>query len=396
MTSISSESLSTVKNLRKCQTINHRIVALDDGHYRRQITHFEYYWGLQKGDIDLASPRNHIQLRQDMACRLKKREWVLLPLPETLKAMYCMSRHNETSGLQSRRRCFEELCEEEFEYEFVPLHILDRTRVTLYVDEGTAIKAVRAPFKSMPRIRSRAHPFFVTFMAFQQLSMTAALVMPVDQARAVLNTVGDIVWCWKKQPPAEFLVGPNVWQQHRHPLSDDGHEDIPVMCSSNKNDLSSNGKVRKTTQAPSKQRKATSVAKPYARFVPRPPRARQSAMPLTDVKRDVASSYDRMLGARPELHAWIADVASSGDSSAAVLLEDEAGHDEILARYRAERARDADNALDPLTNIMLRSGLIMGDGIDWSAHSSNIWAKRLHGVCLLGANPFGKAKKAKR
>ena len=33
-----------------------------------QIEHFEYYWGLQKGDLDLGSPLNHIR-RACAPCR---------------------------------------------------------------------------------------------------------------------------------------------------------------------------------------------------------------------------------------------------------------------------------------------------------------------------------------
>ena len=72
-------------------------------------------------------------------------------------------------------------------------------------------------------------------------------------------------------------------------------------------------------------------------------------------------------------------------------LEAEEKEDAELASYRRERARDADNALDPTTNVLLSSGLIIGNGIDYSGYSSNKWAYRIHGVCLLGEDAFAPA-----
>ncbi|TRM63429.1 hypothetical protein BD626DRAFT_271730 [Schizophyllum amplum] len=45
----------------------------------RQIHHIEYYWGLQKGDLSLGSPLNHVELRSDMAEKLYDLGWVLMP-----------------------------------------------------------------------------------------------------------------------------------------------------------------------------------------------------------------------------------------------------------------------------------------------------------------------------
>ncbi|KAL1674749.1 hypothetical protein EV122DRAFT_281744 [Schizophyllum commune] len=58
---INSDAFSTAEEMHEYPIVNHRIVDLDQGQYRRQIEHFEYYWGLQKGDIDLESPLNHMQ-----------------------------------------------------------------------------------------------------------------------------------------------------------------------------------------------------------------------------------------------------------------------------------------------------------------------------------------------
>ncbi|KAI5886879.1 uncharacterized protein SCHCODRAFT_02714794 [Schizophyllum commune H4-8] len=60
MLSIPSESMSACKTPSTVPIINHRIIALDKGEYRGQIEHFEYHWGMQKGELDLSSPLNHI------------------------------------------------------------------------------------------------------------------------------------------------------------------------------------------------------------------------------------------------------------------------------------------------------------------------------------------------
>ncbi|KAL1657646.1 hypothetical protein GGF50DRAFT_17848, partial [Schizophyllum commune] len=58
MSSLPSEALSTSKTLQ--EIITHRIVDLNPSQYRRQIEHFEYYWGLQRCTLDFSSPMNHV------------------------------------------------------------------------------------------------------------------------------------------------------------------------------------------------------------------------------------------------------------------------------------------------------------------------------------------------
>ncbi|KAL1734980.1 hypothetical protein EV714DRAFT_268251 [Schizophyllum commune] len=400
MTVINSDAFSTARETHEYSIVNHRIVDLDQGQYRRQIEHFEYYWGLQKGDIDLESPLNHMQLRADMSERLRKREWVCMPTPQTLRAICEMAQHNKIAGSHERRHCLEELPSQDHEYDFVPLHLLDcGGHPPLYVKHGRSTRAIRAPYNSMPRIRSQAHPLFVLFMASQILNCTGALVMPEDQAKALMSPLARIILCWINEPPEEWYMGADVWRPHRHPLSDDGCEVRATLCTLRKGNATQEGKVRRSTRAPCRQSKTkvTTASKPYARLDVCHPSKRTSTLPYPGVKSgdDLEGSVSR----DPlEVRAWVDDLATTGaaprrrtrasSSWSSTWLEAEEKEDAELASYRRECARDADNALNPTTNVLLSSGLIISNGIDWSGYSSNNWAYRIHGVCLLGEDAF--------
>ncbi|KAI5886888.1 uncharacterized protein SCHCODRAFT_02752466 [Schizophyllum commune H4-8] len=406
MASIPSDAFSTIKKMHECPMVNHPVLDLDPGRYKRQIEHFEYYWGLEKGGIDLESPLNRILLRADMSERLKKREWTIMPTQETLQAILSMAEHNKTATLHERRHCLLELNSQEYEYDFVPLHLLKRGgHPSLYVNRGRSTRAVRAPYKSMPRIRSQAHPLFVLWMASEILDTTATFVMPEDQAKAMMFPLSRIILCWLNEPPEEWYMGANVWKPHRHPLSDDGCEVRPTLCTSRETNAAQGGKVRRSTRAPCRQpkTKARAASKPYARLDARHPTQRTSALPHPGVESadDVEGGMGRD---RADILAWIDDAASSTSGGVAcrrrtrassswpsTWLEAEEKEDAELARYRRERARDADDALNPTTNVLLGSGLIIGNGVDWSGYSSNNWAARIYDVCLLGQDPYAAA-----
>ncbi|KAL1754364.1 hypothetical protein FB107DRAFT_215864 [Schizophyllum commune] len=396
MSAIPSESISESNNMQDHPIVDFKVVDLDEGRFRRQ-----------KGDLDLGSPLNHIRLRADMADGLAKLQWTLIPTQNTLRKMQKLSEYNMTADIHLRKNClkaiittYQEIPGEVYEYDFIPLFYLRKGRPTLYVNRGKTTRAVRAPYTSMPRIKARAHPLFVAFLADDQFDMCISTVMPAKKAKTLSLALGDIVICWSKPPPSEFLVGPDVWKEHRHPLSDDGHGsdegtlDTPLQ-GSQKGNMTVRSGVRKTTRAPCKQAKTTAAAKPYTRLGPRPLYKRSSALPRPGVKYD----YERPEGAGyplSELCAWIDGTASQSQRRAtraswrATWIGEEAKRDALLAQYRTERARDADNALDPHTNLLYSGGTIMGTSTDWAGHSSNNWASRIHGVCLMGTNVFTK------
>ncbi|KAL1742941.1 hypothetical protein HDZ31DRAFT_42115, partial [Schizophyllum fasciatum] len=377
MEAIPSEFISVKKNTFDCPLIRHRVVALDPGRYRRQ-----YYWGLQKGELDLESPLNHIYLRADMVDELKALNWVLMPTRETLHDMHRMALYNATAAVQDRKHY---LKAREYEYDFLPLHFLKRGRPSLYITRGTITKAIRAPYRTMPRIKSRVHPFFVAFMASDQLDMSAALVMPEKKARTLMDSVGDIVTCWADAPPSDFFVGPDVWKDHRHPLSDDGNDTQQPSRRSRECNGAQRAKLRRSTHAPCKQQKVAVATKPYTRCNQCLPCTKTSALPRPNVRSDDRPQKDPRAFA--DLRTWVDGVAQHA-AVRPTRLDEDARKDAVLARYRLERARDAKNALDPHTNFLYHSGVVVGKGTDWAGYSSNNWASRVHGIRLMGEFTF--------
>ncbi|KAL1734984.1 hypothetical protein EV714DRAFT_201523 [Schizophyllum commune] len=382
MTVVLSQDISTCREMQDLPVTNFRLVGLDPGIYRRQIEYFEYYWGLEKGQVDLSSPLNHAELRQDMAEKLEECDWVLMPTQETIRTVHALAEHNMTAGLRARKNILQELGQGPFEYDFVPLYLL-QSRPQIHVNDDSKVKAKRAPYKSMPRLRSQAHPLFVVWFASMQLDSCAALVMEEDKARALMDSVGGIVTCWLEEPPEEFLVGEDVWREHRHPLSDDGRDAVLALGGNNE---------RTATRAPCKQRKTGKVAKPYARLDPRCP-SQRCALPRPGIRPNDDQGLTRYTSDEStELKVWTDGVVrdTNIDSLSTV---DEAQRDATLASYREEVARDAADALKPIHSVLLSSGLIIGNGLDWSGYSSNNWAMRVHGICLLGKEPFGQGSK---
>ncbi|KAL1660242.1 hypothetical protein GGF50DRAFT_130437 [Schizophyllum commune] len=364
MSWIPSESISACKNLSSVPILNHRIMSLDKGEYRRQIEHFEYHWGMQKGELDLSSPLNHILLREDMVAALKDLEWTLMPTKEVLDTMYKMAEYNKITDARSRKHFLKELPEGEYEYNIVPLYYL-KHRTTLYADLGGRVKAYRTPYKTLPRIRSRAHPFFVAFFADCQLDKCAAIVMPENKARALMRSIGRITWCWWNEPPQEFLVGDkNIWKAHRHPLSDDGHEARLLLPGTHGGSVNKGPRACRTTRAP------IVASKPYARVDPRSLRDRGSALP-----RPGRIEKTRVVDCRPYKHDHVPH-------------DDHIFCDDMLDLYRHEPPRAAQDALDPDNSTFCSSGLICGDGIDYSGYSSNNWAKHIYNKCLMNRDPI--------
>ena len=78
---IASQDISSKKNMNSVPLVDYRLMDLDAGKYKRQVRvqcsvphchvrlctfflqveHYEYYWGLQRGQLDLETPLNHLQ-----------------------------------------------------------------------------------------------------------------------------------------------------------------------------------------------------------------------------------------------------------------------------------------------------------------------------------------------
>ncbi|KAL1660593.1 hypothetical protein GGF50DRAFT_62905, partial [Schizophyllum commune] len=359
------------------------------------IEHFEYYWGMQKGELDLESPLNHIELRLDMSERLSSGDWTLIPTPETLGSMLQMAEYNKTAPLHARKHYLMEFPAQEYEYVMIPLCMLEEKPPALYVHGGARTKMYRPPYKDLPRIRSSAHTFFVVWVASEQIDMDASSYLPEEEAQLLTDALGDIVDCWDKQPPEAFLVGPDVWRQHRHPLSDDGQEADTALRNSRQDNVPTASKTRKTTRAPCRQSKSDAKAKPYARYDDRRAADRGSALPRPGIQ-SVERPEGYIAYDLSDLRTWSdrarVESTSTSLSWSPMWLDDEAASDGVLAQYRRESVRDAENALHPQSTIN-GGGLVLGRGEDRSRFSSNNWAMRACGVCLWTLeNPYDVIK----
>ncbi|TRM63454.1 hypothetical protein BD626DRAFT_402475 [Schizophyllum amplum] len=333
-----------------------------------QMEHLEYYWGLQKGELDLATPLNHIELRSDMAEMMNDLKWALMPTHETLEAMNALSDFNKAAGIGSRKLYTEELPDVEYEYEFVPLSMLHIDRPTLYFSNGTKLKTLHAPYSKMPRIKSRAHPFFVVFRAEDNITSAAPSCLSKTKADRLTWAVYHATHRWVDRPPMEFVVGPNVWKKHRHPLSDDGsvaRAQLKTVRSVHpRMELRS---ARKSTKAPCPHSK-TRKTRPSPYDCTRRPRCPKSAaLPRTSKS---SSSEASEVGVERDLHGWL-DGVRREVKRLSPALEPE---DEQLAAYKNEAVRDPANALRPtLSNLIVG---LMGQTYpdDHAQFCSNDWA----------------------
>ncbi|KAL1751080.1 hypothetical protein FB107DRAFT_279020 [Schizophyllum commune] len=382
MTAVLSTSISTHRSVKKCPIIKHRLLSLDAGQHRRQLEHLEYYWGLRKGELDLESQLNHVELRSDMSEKLTSGAWTLIPTAEVSEAMLKMAEYNATAPLHARKHYLAEFPARVYEYDVIPLCMLEGKSPALYVHGGARAKMHRAPYKNLPRIKSHAHPFFATWASSEQLLMNAPLVMPIDEARSLMQRVSKIINCWYNQPPEAFLDGPDVWRNHRHPLSDDGQEADTALRSSRKGNVSPSA-VRKTTRAPCRQAKVVARATPYARYDSRHAAERGSALPRPGIQSEERPegyiAYDIS-----DLHAWVDCIAAESSpvsrSWSEAWLDEESAADSMLAEYRRENVRDVKEAV--YGGVVVGSGLIFGQGEDRSRYSSNAWALRAYDVRL--------------
>ena len=185
-------------------------------------------------------------VRSDMAERMEQSEWALLPTKKTLDAMNALSDFNKTAVVDERKR-FTEVCpisrrrapiltvlelpEQEYEYEFLPLHIAKRDRPSIYLKRGSTVRTINKAYSKVPRIRSRAHPLFVLFRMTDHI-LTGFSSLSQPKCDRLVRTVIATLRRWVYPPTAEFLVGPDVWAEHRHPSSDSSGNRTPCYNTS--------------------------------------------------------------------------------------------------------------------------------------------------------------------
>ncbi|KAL1703161.1 hypothetical protein EV121DRAFT_208520 [Schizophyllum commune] len=386
--SVLSTCVSTQKTMDTLPIIDYRLVDFDTGLHRRQMECFEYHWGLKKGELDLSSPLNHIQLRSDMAERMNDADWTILPTKKTLDAMIALSDFNKTADVNKRKRFTEELPEQEYEYDFLPMYIAKRERPLLYLKRGSTIRTIKRAYSKMPRVRSRAHPLFVIFRTHNHI-ISGYSSMPDAKADRLSRTVHAILRRWQSQPPPEFLVGPDVWQKHRHPWSDDGSVARALLSTCAPTDAKRPvRRVRKAARAPApqpKSRQSGPSVYDYARQPP--PHPNSPALPRSVQASECASTTsDADVHTRDfspaDLRQWLTSISPPPNSKTKITSPPSSRCDAILARYRREAARDP--ARVRLTTRFQDGGLVRGRECirDRSIFCSNDWARHNYRACL--------------
>ncbi|KAI5829523.1 hypothetical protein K523DRAFT_372860 [Schizophyllum commune Tattone D] len=388
--SILSSSISTQKDMDALSIINYRLINLDTGYYRRQMEHFEYYWGMEKGTLDLSTPLNHIQLRSDMAERMDNSEWAILPTKKTLDTIKALTEYNTTAGMKKRKHFTEELPEQEYEYDFLPLCLTKRDRPSLYLKRGSTVRTIKKAYSKIPRIRSRAHPLFVIFHANRQILSGSS--HSDAKAEQLIRSMSALLHPWDSSPPVEFTVGPDVWQKHRHPSSDDGSVARAQLKTCNTSRAQRPERAaRKSTRAPSpqlKHRQDRPSIYDHARRRPSPPK---SAVLPRSARASESGSSDSAVDVNfspTDLRDWLESISPKPKSKSKNAYPPSPKCDAVLARYRKESAREPRNALR-VTLMLTTSGLVGGGNSETSRsiYCSNDWAMNIYDKCLWSSNP---------
>ncbi|KAL1742950.1 hypothetical protein HDZ31DRAFT_65505 [Schizophyllum fasciatum] len=118
-----------------------------------------------------------------------------------------MAKFNKTADLHLRKNYLQEFPGGEFEYDFVPTGMAKYGRPTVYVHDAAGCKAFDVPYKGVPRIRSRAHPFFMLQLADAQVWLSRPTTMPCMKAKRRIDAMMAIISSWEAQPPKNFLGG---------------------------------------------------------------------------------------------------------------------------------------------------------------------------------------------
>ncbi|KAI5886959.1 uncharacterized protein SCHCODRAFT_02590397 [Schizophyllum commune H4-8] len=352
------------------------------------MEYFEYHWGLDKGELDLSTPLNHIQLRSDMVECLNDADWTLLPTKKILDAMVALSDFNKTTDLNKRKRFTEILPEQEYEYEFLPMRISQRDRPQLYLKRGSTTRTIKRAYSRMPCIRSRAHPLFVSLRAYDDIH-SGYDSMPEAKMDRLQKMLANVLWRWDSHPPVEFLVGPDVWQKHRHPSSDDGFIARALLSTCKRTDTKKPvRRVWKSSRAPAPQSKTRQKGMSvYDHARQPPPHPSSPVLPRSVCASEAASTVsDADVHAHDfspaDLRQWLDSINSQTDTTTRTQSPASSGRDSVLARYRKEPARNPVQVR--LTTLYHEGGLLGGrDCIrPRSVFCSNLWARHNYQVCL--------------
>lgn len=211
-------------------------MTLDKDRHHQRIYTLEWLSGLNRGELQLESPMNRIEcgawsseivpllatsvpVRSDMLDSFDEEDWMLVPTQETCEMLFAFLLHNARADVASRKVLTDEFSAAEHEYDFKPVRTCDpNKRPVLYAQTGDGVpRAFPYPYEGL-RVRSRAHPLFVLYMA-DNFVVYRNHPGFYDESSAVFKQIARPLRLLHRSPPVEFVYGSDLPQEHRHPRS---------------------------------------------------------------------------------------------------------------------------------------------------------------------------------
>ncbi|KAJ3968863.1 hypothetical protein EV361DRAFT_951962 [Lentinula raphanica] len=200
------------------------------GPFHAQATDLEFFWGLEKGELDLWSPLNCISVRADVARLFLDWELGLIPSHNVLKTLADTIEENIDSPIDQRRCCFEVLPPGEYEYDLVPLQKDSPCHLFVIGDGSNPSQQLDLDLPHFPRVRLNVHPAFAFVHAAYQLYPS------VHENRQYYRPMAWLSILCCERASREFRARPDVRVLPRHVLGQeddqnssefDDSEDIP-------------------------------------------------------------------------------------------------------------------------------------------------------------------------
>ncbi|KAL1695884.1 hypothetical protein GGG16DRAFT_86244 [Schizophyllum commune] len=380
-TTVPLSSVALSPNIADIPVVEHIPVKFNKELDYQYMWTLEWNWGLPRGQLPLESSLNRLEMRSDMLQPLRELDWMLMPTSETLNKMIRLLKHNARAKASSRKDIMKVLSAHEHEYELRYMRVREGAeQPTIYVRNGTAAPdAFEYPYHGLPKVTSRAHPLFVTYMV-ERATMHGIHPVNDRDLKALHIATANVARLWLNEPPTEFKYGPDFPSEHRHPISVAGlnfrrparkickTDDSPIEekdkgCSSN-----SDSRSTPTSTSLGKRKRDTADDGGSPRLSPRA----------------LASASDKCLyDDHDALRAW-ADSAEFGDPnlrSTSPSLTEEA--DAALSRYTQESFRSPRHVMRSGRRLPEVSFPIYQER-DSSRFSSTQWAEWKYHILLWG------------
>ncbi|KAJ7574267.1 hypothetical protein C8J56DRAFT_468736 [Mycena floridula] len=198
------------------------LIPLDYKAQVNKIHSIEFFWGIPKDSLNLDCPLNRLSVRSDLKQLLLRGQCALVPKLADLREMDIAQEKNAQCALSERQSYLTQFPHESSELRLFSLSKSIRPFYVRRIDESG--QSTYEPFdiddwENSPCIKATAHPFFITYFAHE------SLILAKPSSNAPPNTYGLAlsVWLqWTNACPKSFIAVPDVWKEHRHPLSDNG------------------------------------------------------------------------------------------------------------------------------------------------------------------------------